>query len=217
MVQQPRVKRTDGLETIEILLSAAEEELSAVGSVKFNLGRVLKKTGVAKSSAYHHFSSRDGLIAAVEMRHMLFEVGQVNTFMRSFVESATDPQLALAALEIFTTEAGGSAGFQSRIRRASTIVAAQASPVMTVMLRDGQRELIEYLTKTLQIAVDRGLIKPRVPLEGIAHWLSSIIFGRLLVDITEDAAATQAWELAVMESLKGLFSPQISGGDSSAP
>ncbi|CAB4550291.1 unannotated protein [freshwater metagenome] len=213
MVAQPQAKRADGRETVRLLMIAAEEELSESGSAKFNLARVLLKTGISKSSAYHHFGSRDGLIAAVEAQHLLAEVRQSNTLMRSFVESAEDPQLTLAMLHLLTTEAGGATGFRSRVRRASTIVDAQSNPAMAEMIRDAQRELISYLTETLQIAVDKGLMNPRAPLEGIAHWFVSIIFGRLLVDITDDPHAQQVWQEAVIESMKGLLVPNLGNSD----
>ena len=50
---------------------------------------------------------------------------------------------------------------------------------------------------------------PRVPLEGVAHWFVSIIFGRLLVDITDDPHAQQVWQEAVIESMRGLLLPTI--------
>lgn len=207
MVAQPQAKRSDGRETVRLLMIAAEQELSEFGSAKFNLARVLLTTGISKSSAYHHFGSRDGLIAAVEAQHLLAEVRQANSFMRSFIESSEDSQLTLSALKLFTTESGGQTGFRSRVRRASTIVDAQSNPAMAEMIRDAQRETITYLTETLQIAVERGLMQPRVPLEGIAHWFTSIIFGRLVVDITDDPHAQQVWQEAVIESMKGLLGP----------
>lgn len=209
MVAQPQAKRADGRETVRLLMIAAEEELSDSGSAKFNLARVLLKTGISKSSAYHHFGSRDGLIAAVEAQHLLAEVRQSNTLMRSFVESSEDPQLTFAMLKLLTTESGGATGFRSRVRRASTIVDAQSNPAMAEMIRDAQRELISYLTETLQISVNKGLMNPRVPLEGVSHWFVSVIFGRLLVDITDDPHAQQVWQEAVIESMKGLLLPTV--------
>ena len=209
MNQQPRLKRIDGLETIEILVAAAEEELAAVGSVRFNLARVLKKSGISKSSAYHHFGDRDGIIAAVELRHLLGDIRAANSYIRNLIESASDAQSAMSVVAGLIVYSGGVEGMRSRIRRASTIVSAQSSPAMSNVLRDSQRDMAVFLAETFQIAIDRGLISPRVPVDGVAHWFMSLVFGRLLVDITFDDDAQASWTMAVMDSLNSLLRPQF--------
>ena len=58
-------KRINGQETMEKVLEFASQELDEVGAVKFNILNVINKSGVSRSSVYHHFGDRDGLIGAV--------------------------------------------------------------------------------------------------------------------------------------------------------
>jgi len=160
MNQQPRPKRIDGLETIEILVAAAEEELAAVGSVRFNLARVLKKSGISKSSAYHHFGDRDGIIAAVELRHLLGDIRAANLYIRNLIESAADAQSAMSVVAGLIVYSGGAEGMRSRVRRASTIVSAQSSPAMSNVLRDSQRDMAVFLAKLSKSRSIGGSFRP---------------------------------------------------------
>ena len=192
---------------MERLLVFAERELNEVGSVKFRVGRVLENAGVSKSSAYHHFGSRDGLIAAVEMRTVSQQIELNNTIIRQFIESAPATQSASEFLRLLVDTSANVEGMEARKRRVATLVSAQNSPALARIIGETQRDGAEYLAATLQIAVDRGWMNPVVPLIGIAHWILTSVFGRILVDYTEDPIADQAWAEAAYVSLSALMRP----------
>ena len=192
---------------MERLLVFAERELNEVGSVKFRVGRVLENAGVSKSSAYHHFGSRDGLIAAVEMRTVSQQIELNNTIIRQFIESAPATQSASEFLRLLVDTSANVEGIEARKRRAATLVSAQDSPALARIIGETQRDGAEYLAATLQIAVDRGWMNPVVPLIGIAHWILASVFGRILVDYAEDPIANQGWAEAGYVSLSALMRP----------
>lgn len=206
-MDQPRPTRADGRETIERLLEFAERELNEVGSVKFRVGRVLENAGVSKSSAYHHFGNRDGLIAAVEMRTVSKQIELNNSVIREFIQAAPSTQSASEFLKLLVQTSSNVAGIEARKRRAATLVSAQNSPALAKIIGETQREGAEYLASTLQIAVDRGWMNPAVSLLGIAHWILTSVFGRILIDFTEDIAADEAWSEAAFVSLSALMRP----------
>jgi len=77
-MSEPKRKRSDGLETIDRIVSFATAELDEVGPVQFNVIRVLEKAGVSRSYVYHHFHNREGLIAAVEVQRLLDQLTVTN-------------------------------------------------------------------------------------------------------------------------------------------
>lgn len=192
---------------MERLLEHAEKELAAVGSARFNLGRVLQDANISKSSAYHHFGDREGIIAAVELRHFSRELGALNHALRSFIEAAPDRQAIVGAFRLWAREEGKETGVLSRQRRASAIVAAQSSPGVATMLSEIQRETADFFASTLQILVDRGMISPTLPLRGIAHWVLSVMFARVMVDITNDTAVTTEWVEVAVEAMLWVLDP----------
>jgi hypothetical protein len=58
------------------------------------------------------------------------------------------------------------------------------------------------------LAIERGWISPTAPVLGIAHWVLTSVFGRILVDQTHDVEINAAWEEAALIALIALMNPQ---------
>jgi hypothetical protein len=71
-----------------------------------------------------------------------------------------------------------------------------------------QREAAEKLAETLELTIERGWISPTAPVLGIAHWILTSVFGRILVDLTHDVEINAAWEAAAVSALIGVMNPQ---------
>lgn len=201
-------KRSDGLETIEKVIRFAREELESVGPVKFNLLKVIERSGVSRSSIYHHFGDREGVIAAVQSRDVVDDVAKVNEALRNLVEKSSSAREVMNVLAFYLGSESGDNGEGRRLRRVSTLMAAASSPALMAVLVDNQENAVAYLTETLEIATGRGLIDPVGPAEGIAHFVLSLLLGRILVDITKDVDADRLWLEAVMNSFELLVRPR---------
>jgi len=201
-------KRSDGRETMSRVMKFALAEFNKVGPDDFNLDRVLVKSGVSRSSVYHHFGGRHGVIAAVEAKLVEKDVDLNNIGLREFVNAANNAQEVLAVIKLEIAQGSKQEDKLTRQRRASTFAAAQRSELLYEVLQSKQRQATEYLCETLQIATSRGLIKPRVPEMGIAQIMLSLLFGRILVDLVGDETGDQLWTQATLESLEYLLYPQ---------
>jgi len=207
MIDQQR-KRSDGRETMSRVMKFAVAEFNKVGPDDFNLDRVLEKSGVSRSSVYHHFGGRHGVIAAVEAKLVEKDIDVNNIGLREFVNVANNAQEILAVIKLEIAQGSKQEDKVTRQRRVSTFVAAQRSELLYEVLQSKQRQATEYLCETLQIATSRGLIKPRVPEMGIAQIMLSLLFGRILVDLVGDETSDQLWTQATLESLEYLLNPQ---------
>jgi len=201
-------KRSDGRETMSRVMKFAVAEFNKVGPDDFNLDRVLEKSGVSRSSVYHHFGGRYGVIAAVEAKLVEKDIDVNNIGLREFVNVANNAQEILAVIKLEIAQGSKQEDKVTRQRRVSTFVAAQRSELLYEVLQSKQRQATEYLCETLQIATSRGLIKPRVPEMGIAQIMLSLLFGRILVDLVGDETSDQLWTQATLESLEYLLNPQ---------
>ena len=194
-------KRTDGLETIERVIKFAQKEIDKHGSTEFNLDRVIEQSGVSRSSIYHHFGNRAGLIAAVDVRRAIDNQLEEMEVMRVFIAGASNVTEILQAIEYALAADGSSAGRMRRLRRVDRIVAATKNKALHKSLEQAQIEGSRHLAETLQMAKDRGLINPAVPVEGIAYWVQSLLLGRILIDIGATEHEEKAWIEAVSSSL----------------
>jgi len=190
------------------VMKFAMAEFNKVGPDDFNLDRVLEKSGVSRSSVYHHFGGRHGVIAAVEAKLVEKDIDVNNIGLREFVNVANNAQEILAVIKLEIAQGSKQEDKVTRQRRVSTFVAAQRSELLYEVLQSKQRQATEYLCETLQIATSRGLIKPRVPEMGIAQIMLSLLFGRILVDLVGDETSDQLWTQATLESLEYLLNPQ---------
>ena len=206
-MSEPKRKRSDGLETIDRIVSFAAAELDEVGPVQFNVIRVLEKAGVSRSSVYHHFHNREGLITAVEVQRLLDQLREANSSTREFISQAENTEVIFGAIEFVLRMAGSEEGKQNRRRRIATMAAAQTSPVLADTIVDIQIRGDEYMAGTLQIAVEKGLIAPTESLLGIAQWIGSLTLGRATVDLATDVGGDELWLSATMFSLRALLKP----------
>ena len=207
-MSQNQRKRSDGRETMSRIIDFALTEFNKFGPDNFNLDRVLEKSGVSRSSVYHHFGGRNGVIAAVEAKLVEKDVDLNNIGLREFVNVASRATEVLEVIKMEIAAGSKQEDKETRQRRVRTFAAAQGSDLLNQVLHSKQREATEYLCKTLQIATTKGLIKPRVPEMAIAHLMLSLLFGRILVDLVGSENGDQLWTNATLESLEYLLNPQ---------
>lgn len=201
-------KRSDGRETMDRLIEFAEIELNDVGPVKFNLVSVLEKAGVSPSSAYHHFGDREGIIAAVELKHHIESMRKVNELLRMSVEVSSDPEVLIQSIEFHLGLEGTEKGHANRRRRIFTLAAGQSSKVLAEKISEEQRDVADYLANTIALARKKKFIKPRASDLAIAQMVLSVMFGRALVDLTTRPEDDAAWMEATMMSLRHLLNVQ---------
>ena len=204
---EPTRKRSDGLQTIGVVLRHARAELDASGPVKFNLDRVIESSGVARSSVYHHFGSRAGLIATLELEFWVDQQAAELRGLRKFLLEATDLEEVFGAIEFVLRVDGGPEGRQRRARRISSLVAADGIPALATTLREAQISGTDHLAETLRMLQERGTIAPSVDLDGLAYFIQSILVGRVLVDVGDEEGVDSKWVDVAMTTLRHLFAP----------
>lgn len=204
----PARKRSDGRETVARLLKAGEEEMETYGYMKFNLDRIIATTGISRSSIYHHFGDRDGLIAAVETEYLLkrFDAGMAD--LEVALDSAKTGEEAFALVQLGIAFSGAEKQRALRWRRISTLASARSAASIYASLQESQKRGTPSLARMLDKLTERGLCAPTVPTLGLAYLIQSILIGRILVDIVEDPEADAAWETAVIEGLRHMLGPQ---------
>lgn len=192
---------------MEKVLDHARKELDDVGPMKFNILRVIENAGVSRSSVYHHFGGRDGVIAAVEVKRMREETELFNLVLRQTIETVESRQGALDAIRGVLIATGSEAGRKLRAHRVAVIATAQNIPLLAETMRSDQRIVDEELRVILHTAVERGLVSPIANVEGLVQLIASLFIGRSAVDILEDEEADAAWVEATMTTLGYLMPP----------
>lgn len=205
-------KRADGRATMRALLDAAHREVGQHGLIDFNLDRVLADAGAARSSLYHHFGSREALIAAVEFETALASQRAEMELMRTVILSVNSADEVVAILEAGLRGDGGAASRARRMRRIEQLAIASRSKALADVVAEAQREGTKHLADTLTMATEKGIIAPRIDTMALSMWLQTHLVGRNLLDVLDDSAVEAEWITGVVEAARHLFT----GGSSAS-
>lgn len=199
----PIRKRSDGIQTMALVQKFARAELDKYGAVKFNLDRVLEKSGVSRSSVYHHFGSRDGLIATLEVDRGLEDTLKEMEILRSFLLGSDSLEQVLGYIEIALNADDDKAARLRRRRRVALLAASEHNKALAASLANAQDKGTLHLAETLQMMKDRRIIDPSAPLIGIASAFQSLLLGRIYADIAGDDQSD--WVRAAVVSIRAML------------
>ena len=204
MAEQRRT-RSDGRETIALIKKHALAELEKYGAINFNLDRVLETSGVSRSSVYHHFGSRDDLLAVVSLELALRQVVNELKIVEDLADAATTPAAMFDVLVIGLTAGATPQARSRRLRRVAGLAATESNATIHDAMRAVQVEGTTHFIRILENAKQRGLIKPSAPIRGIAYHLQSLLIGRIVVDMTDSQDIEREWLETSVASLRVLL------------
>lgn len=192
---------------MQTLIRFGVEELQRSGSINFNLETVLRESGVARGSLYHHFGSRHGLISHCEAELLKSSLKFSNEAMRSVIETSKNGE-DLFDLIAGVVRANGSATLrEQRGRRVRTLAATVEDEALKKMIAESQVKGSNFLVESFAIAKEKGLIAPRIPLDALVYLFQAMFLGRVLVDITDDSNLSDSVNEATIETFRYLINP----------
>ena len=207
MSMSDRITRSNGRETRAVILEYAKAELEAFGPVKFNILRVIENSGVGRSSVYHQFGDRDGLITAIEVERFIEEIRISNELLRLSVAAVKTSDELFQLIEQALHAVSTTEGRESRAHRIAVIAAAQNIPSLETALAEHSNIGDHYLAETLEIGKSRGIINPQESTLSIARIISTLFIGRISVDGFNSPDDDNAWVRTTVSILKFLLLP----------
>lgn len=189
----PEVKQERAQATVTLLVNATIEALEAHGESGLRLDDILEATGVSRSSLYHHFGDRDGLVDAARVVMFTRTVESDLVDLQQIMEHATDPSVFRAAIEDIHTAAHSPDRQPARLRRAYTIGATKARPSLAAALAEEQHRLTNGYTELVEAAQSRGWLRNDVDARAVAVLLQATALGRVVSDIDTTPVDPDAW------------------------
>ena len=191
-----------GRETIEKLLEVTISELDRVGLAEIDIDSLLRKSKISKGSLYHHFGSKNGLLAAAEAQQFMKYLKREGETFRKLIEDCATKQkfvdLVAAVMKITSLEEN--LGF--RKKRVRAIAMSFNDENLAQVLKNAQIEITEYLAGSFQIAKDRGWVKPDTDLMALSYWIQGVFIGHIMLDITEQTEHEDAWSQIAFQALQ---------------
>ena len=153
-----------GRETIEKLLEATVSELDRVGLAEIDVDSILHKSKISKGSLYHHFGSKNGLLAAAEAQQFFKYLERDAEMLRVLLEECKTKQafVNLVAMTIEITRLKENLEF--RKKRVRAIAMSFNDKILAQVLKDRQTNISQHLADSFQIAKDHEWIRQDVDL-----------------------------------------------------
>ena len=191
-----------GRATIEKLLEVTINELDRVGLAEVDIESLLRKSKISKGSLYHHFGSKNGLLAAAEAQQFMKYLKREGETFRKLIEDCKSKQkfidLVAAVMKITRLEAN----IDFIKKRVRAIAMSFNDENLAQVLKNAQIEVTEYLAASFQIAKDRGWVKPDTDLMALSYWIHGVFIGHIMLDITEQTEHEDAWGQVAFEALR---------------
>jgi len=194
-----------GRATAAKLIEFAAKELDRVGPVKFDIDSVLRKSKISKGSLYHHFGSKSGLLVAVETQQFIKYLDEQNTLLRNLVETRNSVSDFLTLMTRVMEISGLPENRDLRKKRIRAIAVAAHDRDLSEFIKTEQIKGSLYLAQTLQIAKDRGWIKPDVDVLAASYWIQGLFMGHIMLDITEIKDLDKAWNSIAVDAIRSFI------------
>lgn len=207
MSQKDVKKRVNGLQTAAHILKVACDELRAVGPANFNVDRVQLTADVSRSSLYHHFGNREGLIVAATIQEIYEELNTGIIELRKFAESIDSGQVIVDYIKAAILGTSSQERRQKRLTRAGTFAAGRHSEMVAQALGDTEAKNLANFIELLVYTRERNLLNPREPLEGTIAVISSMLMGRIVVDFIDDKSVESGWVTVASDVVQDLLRP----------
>jgi AcrR family transcriptional regulator len=194
---------------MQTLLGAAIAELESRGETGFDMDSVLAQTGVARSSLYHHFDNKAGLIAAAEIEIIRSSMHEENVMQRRMFEQCTSFKELFDIVTLFMRAESPDRGVDVRRSRTRLMTAALHNKKVQEAIVEAQQTESRYYAESLAIAQNNGVIRNDIDLLAVSYWIQGQFFGRILLDIGNETPEVGAqWVETSLIALEAVLSPE---------
>ena len=191
-----------GASTPELLLEETIREIEEGGESSVRVKSVAEAVGVAATSIYHFFGSREDLIDSANSERYLRTLYGPNWGMLLTAVTACESKdefrdIVEAILRVGNDEAG-----QARRRtRVSVLGSAVSRPSLAAKVREANLTYAREAAYSFSKAQVRGWIRRDIDLEAFSMWNMGQMTGRYLVELNEPIGDLEAWERIELDAV----------------
>ena len=194
-------KRSDGIETMARLMSQARIELEKNGVDNFDVEAVLERSEAARSSLYHHFGSKFGLIYTAQLEELVEGLNTDNQLFRFLVETATSEEEFFARLAELMRATSTKEFVELRRRRFQVLASGTHNEKLAEAIRVAQVEGNLYFTESLEILRTRGWINPTHDLHAVTYMIQGLLIGHIMLDFSQLPELEESWVEMAMQTI----------------
>jgi len=167
----------------ELILNIAIDMIEELGIEGLRIQDVSREAGLAVTSIYHFFQSREGLVVAAQAERFIRTHRALTAeFMQQVAAAPTSDDLRRVILDRITFFFSPGRELE-RLRRLNILGSAVSRPELVTKLRDVLTLVNDEAAKTITIAQEAGLVARQVDPATTAIWITSLIQARSLIEL----------------------------------
>lgn len=172
--KKPNKRKVQGAETKKKIYAIAERLFMEGDFASVSVEDITDAAGITKGTFYVHFESKDALIALLIAEAAARTDAGYKAFWGTLPEDMSTPQVLTAFIEKIAEELTGTIGKENMNKVYQILL---AGTVDTEAVKGYNRELYTLFYEILDRGVQRGELKPILPLEILSRHLVMAIRG----------------------------------------
>jgi AcrR family transcriptional regulator len=182
---------------LEVAIAAIDEK----GESGVRVNDVAAEVGVAITSLYHYFGSRDGLVVAAQTERYVRSLSSENERIEEALARCEDKkQFRELLLEVHRrVDDANRAPF--RLTRVSVLGSTLGRPDLATAVGKAQDGFTKSFSGFLATAKARGWTRPDLDPVGASAWSIGQILGRVVIEIGESSVTDEQWAKATETAL----------------
>lgn len=170
--KKPDKRKVQGAETKKKLYEIAQRMFSERDFATVNVEDITDEAGITKGAFYVHFESKDALIALLIADYAARVDTDYKSFLKNLPADLSAGETLLALTEKITDELIGTIGCENMKKVYQMML---AKTVGTEVVNGYGRELYALFHSVLERGIQRGELKPTLPLEVLSrHFVMAI-------------------------------------------
>lgn len=198
-------ERPDGRER---LLRAAVRHLETHGEAELRVTEIAEEADVAIGLIRHHFGSRDGLVAAAQIRRIEGATREDVASARAVISTAGSTDDLLARIDGLTRAVIDRTRAEVRLSRFAAIATAHGRPEAREAIGGALGDLLDELAGLIREAQEKGLARSDLDPRAIATFIQSYSLGLIVHDLNADRMDADALVAVIGTALRAVLTPQ---------
>lgn len=198
-------ERPDGRER---LLRAAVRHLETHGEAELRVTEIAEEADVAIGLIRHHFGSRDGLVAAAQIRRIEGATREDVASARAVLSTAGSTDDLLARIDGLTRAVIDRTRAEVRLSRFAAIATAHGRPEAREAIGGALGDLLDELAGLIREAQEKDLARSDLDPRAIATFIQSYSLGLIVHDLNADRMDADALVAVIGTALRAVLTPQ---------
>lgn len=192
-------------DTRERVLAVAIDLLENGGEAAVRIDEVKDRSGVSIGSIYHHFSDREGLIVAAQLRRFARYAEAEIAALSEIVQRSADVAQFRKAIRHLALRSASEVRVAERWTRITVLASTVGRPELEQEVRAIQTRLTDEFQAHVAQGQARGFFRSDLDARAVALFVEAYSIGLALNELDERAVSEREWRKVVWAVLDGLI------------